>query len=427
MQVTMEQLDPCKVLLNIEVDADEVERAIDRVYRDFNQSINVPGFRKGKVPRPILERYVRPDSVYRHAIDYLVPPAYAKALQESGVEPYDEPQLELVSLERNKPFAFKATVPLPPKVELGEYKGIPVKRRAIPITEEDVENEVKRLQERHSTFEPVEGRAVEMDDVVVAEIAHEGEDEAAPRVSMVQIGQNAPEFDQALLGTGPGDERSVTIPAPAEEGEEQPPQRLRVKVREIKKRILPEVHDEFAKNVGGAETLEALKAGIRREMERQVEQLTRAEMESKLVEELLNRSTLYFPDSLVERDVAEDMRQLQGELDKRGLTQAQYLEGTNKTEEHLSQEMAERSRGRIRAGLVLGEIARKENIALSDEDVDAYIEKLAEENKMPAATFRQYLEAQQEMESIRNRLLRDKIMAFLTEQARIEQEEQSGE
>jgi len=424
----MEQLDPCKVLLNIEVDAQEVERAIDRAYREFNRTMEIPGFRKGKVPRPILERYVRPDSLYRRAIDHLVPTAYAQALQETGVRPYDHPDLELVALERNKPFAFKAIVPLPPRVELGEYQGLKVVRRHIPVSDEDVENEIRRLQERQARTERVEGRGVRMDDQVLAEISSwvEGDEDAGTesRLNLVQIGQNLPAFDQALLGAVPGDQREVVVP-PDEEG--SGPVHMRVKIREIRKKILPEVNDEFAKNIGGAETLSELRDNIRKELEEHAARIAQMEMESRLVEAIIENSTLHFPDIMVEHEVEEDLEELRRELDRRSLSMEDYLEGVGKSEAAIREEMAERARRRIRTGLVLGEIARREEIAVAPEEIEKHIEEMAAESQVPTETFRQYLQAQEDaFDSLKNRLLRDKILAFLTEKAQVEQEEASS-
>jgi len=418
MQVTTEQVDPCKVELNIEVEADKVARTIDEVYGEFSQTTSVPGFRKGKAPRRILERYVSPESVRRMAVDSMVAHAYVEALNETGIEPYAGPEVEIVQFDADKPFIFKVMVPLAPKIELGEYKGIEVKRPEVNITDEDVDAQLKYLQESNATARKVEDRGIQMGDVAVAEIAStvEGQDKGAPRRSLIEVGSNVPGFDEKVVGLKPGEQRSFPVEYPKDFPEEELAGKtvdFDVNVESIRERQIPELNDEFAKTMGQFETLADLREDIRTRLTASAEKAADREVERKIVDEVVARSKVDFPDVLVDHDVSHDLADMQNRLDRQGMTLEQYLGQIGKTEEQFVSELREQAVQGVRTGLVLGEISNAENVDVTDEEVDAEIERIAAESKATTESVETYIEARGGRPALKNSLLNRRILDFL--------------
>ena len=418
MQVTAEQLSPSEIELKIEVEAEEVARTIDRVYREFAQSTEVPGFRKGKAPRHLLERYISPESVRRRAVELMVPPVYRKALEEKDIHPYAEPDVEIVQFELERPFIFKAAVPLPPKVELGEYTGIAAERKVAQITDQDVEAQLKHLQESRAISEKVEGRGIRREDFVAADIASaiEGQERGNPRRSLLQVGSNIAAFDEGILGMEPGQRRVFTIQYP----KDFPDQELAgknvefdVTVESVNERHIPELNDEFAKAIGDFETPADLRESIVTRLAAMAEEEADKEVERKIVDEVIARSKIDFPDVLVEYEAGRDLEDIQARLDRQGLSLEIYLRQIGKTQEQFLSELREEAKQKVRIGLVLGEISNKENIDVTDEETDAEMERMAADLKATRESVEAYIEARGGRHALKNSLLNRKIIEFL--------------
>ena len=418
MQVTAEQLNPSEIELKIEIEAEEVARTIDQVYQEFSDSAEVPGFRKGKAPRHLLERYISPESVKRRAVELMVPPAYRKALEEKDIHPYAEPEVEIVQLDEQQPFIFKAAVPLPPKVELGEYKGIEVERKAAQITDQDVEAQLKHLQESRATSEKVEGRGVRKGDIVVADIAStaEGEEKGNPRRALFEAGANIAGFDDNILGMQAGQRRVFTVQYPKDFSDQELAGKnveFDVTVESVGERRIPELNDEFAKTIGDFEALADLREDIRVRLIASAEEAADREVERKIIDEIVARSKVDFPDVLVEHEVEHDLQDIQARLDRQRLTLQQYLRQTGRTEEQFLSELRENAARGVRIGLVLAEISDKENINVTDEEIDAEIERMAADWKATRESVEAYIEARGGRHALKNSLLNRKIIEFL--------------
>ena len=418
MQVTVEQLDPCKVQINIEVEAEKVAETIIEVYGEFAKVTNVPGFRKGKAPRNILERYVSPESLRREAIDHLVAPAYLEALKEKDIHPYADPEVEIVEFETDKPFTFKAIVPLPPKIELGEHKGIEVKRPKVKITDEDVEAQMKYLQESRATSTKVDDRGVQEGDVLVSETASalEGQDKGEPKRSLIQLGSNVPGFDEQIMGMKPGERRTFAIKYPNDFPDKDTAGKkveFEVALESIRERHIPELNDEFAKTMGGFETLEAMREDVKTRLIASAEESADKEVELAIIKEIIARSKVDFPDILVEHEISHDIEELQQRLSRQGMNIQQYLQQTGKTQEEFLSELREAAAKRIQAGLILAEVSDAEKINVTDEEVDAEIERMAAESKATKESVEAYIEARGGKPSLKNLMLNKKILDLL--------------
>lgn len=418
MQVTAEHTKPREVELKIEIDAEQVNKTVQEVYREYARVTEVPGFRKGKAPLSLVERYVSPDSVKRRAIEKMMPAAYEEALKQKDIEPYADPDIEIIQFEKEQPFIFKASVPLPPIVELGEYKGIEVQRQVVEVTDDDVEAELKRLQDSNARTEKVEGRGVSKGDYVLADIASapEGEELGDARRSLIEVGSNMPEFDENILGLEADQRKTFTIQYPEDYADDElkgKKAEFDVTIKEIRERKVPELNDEFAKSVGEYQTLDELKEDIRKRLIEGAEKKANTEVVNKIIDEIVSRSKVEFPDIMVDHEVYHDLEDLQHNLDRYGITMDMYLRRAGITQDQLLEQLRERARSRITTGLVLGEIAEKENLSVSDEEIDSEIDRIAAESGAPRETVQAYLEAKGGKDSLVNQMLNQKIIDFL--------------
>lgn len=418
MQVNVEQLDPCKVQLTIEVDADVVTSTIDKVYKEYNKGTSIPGFRKGKTPRAILENVISADSIRQRAIEIMAPDAYQDALTQEDIEPYADPEMSVDQYEVGKPFIFKTIIPLAPKIELGEYKGIQVDRTKVEITDANVDEELKYIQESRATTELAGDRGIVADDIVIADIVTsvEGEEKPEPRRSLVRMGQNLPGFDENVLGMKAGESKSFSLDVPAEtEGSDLAGKiiNFEITVDSIRGRILPELNDEFAKQMGDYESLDAFKEFLKAEIIRSANEKADSDVEHSIIDEIVSRSSIFFPDILMEHDLHHELEDMKERLEKQGMTLQDYVARSGKTPDQFLAEMREMINGRIRTGLALGEIAEKENLIVTDDDVEAEIDKIAEDSKTPRESVEAMIETRGGKSFLKNNLLNRKILDYI--------------
>ena len=430
MQVTKEPLDPCQVALTIEVEPDKVVQAVDKAYREYAKYVSVPGFRKGKAPLSFVKQRVPETDVRQRTAELLVEPAYAQALEQEEVEPFAQPKLELLQLEfAEKPFIFKAIVPLRPEVELGPYTGLTVEKPKYELTDDNVETQMQRLRERAAEY-PVVERPVQMGDLVVADLSAlvDIRPEAADvRPTMIEIGaDNIPGFDEQLLGMAKDEEKVFTLTYPdtypdAElAGEEA---EFTVKINEIHEKQIPELNDELAQKLsnGRYETLEQFRAEMKADMEKSLAANSESEADSRLIDQIIAGSTIKYPPVLVEAEVDDEVRALLGRLEQQQIEIDDYLQQVGKTREQLVAEFTEGAKKRIEIGLLLGKVADAESLMLTDGDVEAALAERASEERTTPAAVRAMLESNGGMEALRNRAQAKKVLDFLRGSAIMEE------
>lgn len=430
MQVTQEQTSPCEIDLRIEIDAEKVDTAVDETYKELSKVTKVPGFRPGKAPRAILERFVGEDRVKEHAVDKLIQPAFSEALEETKIEPWSRADVDLVEFEFGKPLIFTAKVPLAPKVELGEYVGLGVDRTVQPVTEEMIDKDVNKMLERQAKFEPVTERAAQKGDTVVIEIRDLATPDEEPKREVVVIGDNLPEFDEGLTGMKVDDEeKTINLTYPddfqAEELRGQT-KSISIKLFELYERKMPELNDEWVKLTFAPEpkegeqpaedvvdTVEKLRSKIKEFMEKSAVDMADADVKDRILEKIIEGSQIDFPEVMVTERVDERLRELLSELEKRQVDIDTYLKHVGKTAEELRAEYAEEARIALKANLAIYEVVEKEQIKVEDQDVEDEIKSMAETRKVPVESVRAYLESTDGLASIKYRLLRKKTMDFL--------------
>lgn len=434
MLVKQEQLNPCEVELHIEIEAEKVGSAIDRAYIELGKSVNIPGFRKGKAPKAILQQFLGEDMVKERAADSLLQAAYLEALEESGLDPYAPADVDVTKYEVGEPLTFTAKVPLAPKTELGEYKGLKVERKVVAVGDEDVDREIDQIRRRHAKFPEVSDRPAQVGDVVRIETKAANEPDEEPKGNVAKIGENLPDFDNGLTGMNVGEVKVVDVTYPDDfateelQGKTVP---VQIDLKEIREEVLPEVTDEWVKETFAADqpegtapedivdTADKLRARIREAMVKASEEAADAQVQNELVGRIVEGSEVCFPQVLLDEGINEHLEELLEGLKKRNLTLEDYLKYKGVTSDELRGDYEERARQELKTRLVLREIVDKESIAVEEEDIEAELMSMAEGNHVPVETIRAYVEKTDNMASVRNRILTKKVMDFLLQSSNI--------
>lgn len=421
MKVSMEPMQNSQILLNIEMETAEVDKYLDRAYHRLAKQVSVPGFRRGKVPREVLVQYVGKDALLREALEDLIPEAYAEAIESQELEPIAQPSFEIVQTD---PLVFKAVVPLKPKVKLGNYAQIKVEAQPIEVTESEIDGVLIQLQQEHAVLSPVE-RPVSFGDEVTMDIEEVREGESTPLrkdfIYEVREGSRLPlpGFAEKLVGMVNGEERDIILfyPDDYEVAELAGKKHVfRVKVKDIKEKRLPELNDEFAKELG-SDDLISLRARVADAIRARKESMARTEMERKVMDELVALSEVEYPPVLVEREIdrllIDEARHFVEGL--AGLER--YLKVLGKTmAEHREELRAEATRRVVRS-LVLDEMVKAEGIEVADAEVDAEIEAMAAEAGEKAGDVREAFSSEERRESVRWFIKRRKTMDRLLERS----------
>ncbi len=422
MQVTTEQLDPCNIALTISVEPERVEVARKKAFQQAVGGLQLPGFRRGKVPPHIAKGYIDDSRVKQRAAETLVPDAYREALVEASVEPFAEPSMELVSMDDNGPLVFTAKVPLRPQVTLGLYKGLELERRKIAITDSDVEKELENVRGRFAEYPEIEDRPSQIGDFLMVDLTAivEGQDLpelAEPKATMIEIGKNIPDLDAGLVGLSKGDSKAIeaTYPETFENAELRGKRGVfTIDVKEVRARVLPELTDELAKRARAkVSTIDELRNDVRERLEKDAAESSENEVEFHLVSKIVETSQIHFPEVLLTAEVNAELQQLSQTLEENKVTPEQYLASIGKSVEQLQSEMAVGASQRIKNSLVLSEVARTENITVEEADVDAKLFERAEQAGVSISAIRAFAEKQGSLDRFRDQALTEKILNFL--------------
>ncbi len=387
MKVTNEKTENSQAFLTIEMEPAEVEESLKESYHRLVKKTRIPGFRKGKAPRAILERYIGKESLLEDTINNLVPQAYEKAIKEQEIEAIAQPQIEVAQTE---PLVFKAIVPLKPQVKLGDYHNIQVTPEPVEVTEDDVSAVVEQLCHEHATWEPVE-RAVDFGDLVVLDVESSIEDKpfinqkGAQYHVLHDISFPVLGFAEQLAGMKKDEEKEFNLQVPSDDprgelaGKES---WFKVRVTEIKQEILPELNDEFAREINpDFITLDSLRERASSDLKLRAEDQARIDFEERVIDTVVDLSEIEFPPILVE---VETNRILNQRFQRGNQGLEEYLSSINKTEEELREELRPLATKNVTRSLVLGKVVEEEKIEVGDSEIDTEIEdmtKSATENK----------------------------------------------
>lgn len=421
MQVNTEQPDPCTLILDISVEADQVAKTFDSTYREFSRYVNVPGFRPGKAPRALLERYVNQDRLRERAQEKVIGEAVQEILEEQDVQPFRSPSLDAQPIEDKQPYSFKVTIPLEPQVTLGEYTGIAVERPLFPVQDSMIDARIERLRTEYARIERVTDRPVEAGDMLIAEVSTqvEGDEEPSPkRRQLIQLGNSSPAFEENLIGVNIGEEKAFDYTYAedyAEEALQGKTVSYVVNVASISARRLPEVDDAFAKRAGDVDSVEALKESLRTRMEAEVKQFSDQVAEQRIIEQIVASSEIYYPQALVREEVEDAYRQLAADVRQKGYTYEAWLQANGLTPETHLQAVSEQSELRVRTILALRQIAIQESFQVTDEAIDAEFGNLVEQGRITEEQLEEWIGDNRRRMQVANALVQQTLHNFLFE------------
>lgn len=426
MAAKWEKLEGNEGVLTIEVDSKEVNTALDQAFNKVVKQVNIPGFRKGKVPRFIFEQRFGVESLYQDALDILLPSAYSNAIDETAIEPVAQPEVDIEQMEKGKNLIFTAKVTVKPEVKLGEYKGLEVEEMDATVTDEDVNAELKNLQERQAELVVKEEGKVEDGDTVVIDFegfvdgeAFEG-GKAENHSLEIGSGQFIPGFEEQLIGLEAGEEKDIEVTFPEEYHAENlagKPATFKVKVHDIKTKELPELNDEFAKDVDEeVETLDELKKKTKERLEEQKKQEADAHKRDTVVEKATDNAEIDLPEVMVTNEIDQMMKEFEQRLQIQGMNLDMYFQFSGQSEDDLKEQMKEDAEKRVRMNLTLEAVANAENLEASEEDVNKELEQMAEMYQVEVDKIKEMIGGN--LENIKNDLKVRKAVDFLIENSK---------
>lgn len=430
MSVKVENLENNMAKLTIEVAAEELEKAIEAAYQKQKKSINIPGFRKGKAPRAMVEKMYGAEIFFEEAANSLMQANYPAAVDESGVEVVSRPVVDVVQLEKGKSFIFTAEVAVKPEVTLGKYMGVTVTKVDTKVTDEEVDAEINTQRVNNARTVDVTDRAVQPTDVAV--IDFEGFVDGVAFAGgkgenySLEIGSHSfiDTFEDQLVGKNIGDEVEVNVTFPAEYQAPElagKPAMFKVKINEIKAKELPELNDEFASEVSEFETLAEYKEDVKKNLEEKKQSEARSAKADEAIQKIIEKSKMDIPEAMIDTQCETMIEEFAQRIAQSGLTMEQYLQFSGLTIANLKEQVRPEALTRIQTSLVLEQIAKEENIEVSDEEVDAELEKMADAYGMEVAQLKELM-GESERKSMKKDLAINKavdlIVANLKERAK---------
>ena len=425
MSVQVEKLEKNMAKLTVEVPAEDVEKAIQGAYQKTKKSINIPGFRKGKAPRQLIEKMYGKEVFYSDAVDAMLPKAYSDAVEECGEEIVSYPKIDVVQIESGKPFIFTAEVAVKPAVTLGEYKGIQVEKAPIEVTDEEIEAQVNKEREANSRTVTVEDRAVQKGDIATIDfegfvdgVAFDG---GKGENYDLEIGSNTfiPGFEDQLVGAEIGKELDVNVTFPEEYGAKELAGKeavFKCKVNGIKVKELPEADDEFAQEVSEFDTLDEYKADIKAKLLKDKEDEAKRAKEDAVIGKLVENATMDIPDAMVEYQTQQMLDDFGRRMQSQGLSLEQYFQFTGMTEADYKEQMKPRALQNIQSRLVLEAVAEAEKLEATEEDLEKEYAKMAEQYKLDVDKVKEIF-GEYQKEELKKDIVIQKAAELVTEAA----------
>ena len=426
MSYTLENVEKNKVKLTIEVASELFEDGMKKSYQKNVKYINVPGFRKGKAPRKMIEKMYGPAVFYEDAVNFIIPDAYDEAVKEADIHPVSQPEIDIVTIgEADKPFVFTAEVFTKPEVKLGTYKGVEIEKVENKVTDADVDAEVASMCEKNSRMVTVEDRAAENGDITTIDfegfcdgVAFEGGKGTDYELTLGS-GTFIPGFEEQIVGKKIGEEFDVNVKFPEEYHSEELKGKdavFKVTLKGIKVKELPTLDDEFAKDVSEFDTLDALKEDIKAKLTKEAENKTKAEIENRALEAAVEGAEIDLPECMVDNQVKKMLEDYAYRLKSQGIDMKMYLQYTQMTEDQLKEQMKPSAKQQVLGSLVLEKIAELEKLEATDEDIEKEFDKIAETYKMEKDKIRELMGAN--IDAMKQDIVTNKALDVLAENAK---------
>ena len=426
MSLQVEKMEKNMAKLTIEVSAEELDKAMQNAYLKARGKISIPGFRKGKAPRKIIEQMYGKGIFLEDAANALIPEHYSKALEECDLEIVSQPEIDVTQAEPGKAFIFTAEVAVKPEVTLGEYKGVEVPKSETEVTDEDIDAEIKKEQEKNSRTVTVEDRGAENGDITTIDfegfvdgVAFEG-GKGTDYPLTLGSGSFIPGFEDQLVGAKAGDHVEVNVTFPEEyqaaelAGKEAV---FQCDVNKVETKELPELDDDFAQDVSEFDTLAEYREDVKKNLTEKKEKEARAAKENAAVDKAIENAEMEIPDAMLNTQVRQMMNDFASRMQSQGLTMEQYFQFTGMTAEKMQEEMKPQALKRIQTRLVLEKIAETENIEVSEDEVNEEISKMAEMYKMEADKLKELL-GDRELEQMKKDMAVQKAVTLVADEAK---------
>ena len=421
MKSKVENVEKNVVKLTIEEDAERFNESLKKAYLKTRGRFSIPGFRKGKAPMDLIEKYYGENVFYEEALNIIFPEAYEAAVREHGIVPVDSPELDIEQIGRDKNLIFTAKVTVKPEVKLGQYKEFNLEKEQVNITDEDVQKELERIRERNARLVSAEDRPVQDKDIV--NIDFEGFIDGKPfeggsaKGYTLTVGSNTfiPGFEEQLVGAALNQEVEVNVTFPDDYHNEElkgKPAVFKVRVNEIKYRELPNLDDEFAQDVSEFDTLEEYKADIRKKLEERASQEAERKYENEIIRKAVENAEVDIPEVMVERQINNILKRLEMALAYQGINMKSYMEIMGLDEKKMREDYRERALEEVKTDLVLEKIAQTEKIEASDEEVEKEIVEMAEKYNQKPEEFKKHLQ-NDDIEYIKDTIIRRKTIELM--------------
>ncbi|HLS65761.1 MAG TPA: trigger factor [Pseudogracilibacillus sp.] len=414
-------------ILTITVSPERFEEALDQAFKKVVKDVSLPGFRKGRIPRNIFEKRFGVEALYQDALDVILPPAYTEAVEQTGIFPVDQPSVDIEEIERGKELVFTCEVTVKPEVTLGEYKGIEVEEEKVEVTDEDVEQEIEALRQSQAELVIKEEGTVEEGNTVVIDFegfldgeAFEG-GKGENHSLEIGSGQFIPGFEEQLVGKESGEELEIEVTFPADYHAEDLAGKeatFKVKIHEIKEKEVPELDDEFAKDVDeDVETLDELKEKTRENLLNEKEQQAENSKREAVVEKVTENAEVDIPEAMIETEMDHMIREFEQRLQMQGMTLENYYQFSGQSEEELKEQMEGDAKQRIKTNLTLEAILEAEDIEVTEEDIDEELQNMADMYQMEKEQILGMLGGNSDM--LKEDLKIKKAIDFLVEESKV--------
>jgi trigger factor len=422
MKASWDKLEQNWMQFEIEVEADQFSKAIGAAFKKLNQKVNIPGFRRGKAPRPIFERMYGKQALVQEAVEDLLPLVYSNAVTESNINPIDQPEIEMVQSDEGMPFIFKGKVQVTPEVTLGKIEGFELNRAADEVTEAQIEEQLNSLRDRAATLVPDESGVVANGSFVVVDFEGFVDDKpfdgGQSENYTLEVGSNSfiPGFEEQLIGAKLGDSLNVNVNFPEEYHAEHlagKPALFKVTIKELKKKELPELNDEFAAETSRFSTVAELRTDIENRLKESAKASADRDFQNSVLEAVANEATVELPEVLVDRRIHDMIHDFQHSLEQQGYSIELWHQATGKTHEDLHKEFAEAAKKNVKQDLVVGAVAKQKNLAISEADLEVEFDEMLVQHKTQENDIKKLRKNPNYREKLREALLVQKTIDHL--------------
>ncbi|OEL00581.1 trigger factor [Staphylococcus saprophyticus] len=426
MTATWEKKEGNEGVLSVTVPAEKVDKAIDQAFKKVVKQINVPGFRKGKVPRPIFEQRFGVEALYQDAVDILLPEAYGEAIDETGIKPVDQPEINVTSIEKGKEMTFEANVFVEPEVQLGDYKGLEVEKQDVELTDEELQESIDHQLGHLAEMVVKEDGAIENGDTVNIDFDGyvDGEQFEGGQAEGydLEIGSGSfiPGFEEQLVGVKTGEEKDVNVTFPEEYHAEELAGKeatFKTKVNEIKYKDVPELTDEIANELDSeANTVDEYKENLRKRLTEQKETDAENNQKEEAINKAANNASIDVPDAMINTELDRMVQEFGQRMQQQGLNLETYFQISGQDESQLREQMKDDAEERVKTNLTLTAIADAEDIEVSDDDIDKELEKMSEQFNISVEDIKQTLG---NTDIVKNDVRIQKVIDLLVDEAKL--------